>query len=150
MRDEGCMEICKQEASGSGNQQFSFEIRRASSGQSVSALSLAKHRKTQQMRLRSSPICCKTMQNEAKQMHSRLSPIHRKTPKMTQNAASQDSNDQKSNHENGNEKVAWKYARKRPVGVEINSSVLKSDVLVLVNLSQHCLSQNTEKCSKCA
>jgi hypothetical protein len=69
---------------------------------------------------------------------------------MTQNAASQDSNDQKSNHENGNEKVAWKYARKRPVGVEINSSVLKSDVLVLVNLSQHCLSQNTEKCSKCA
>ena len=117
------MEICKQEASGSGNQQFSFEIRRASSGQSVSALSLAKHRKTQQMRLRLSPICCKTMQNEAKQMHSRLSPIHRKTPKMTQNAASQDSNDQKSNHENGNEKVAWKYARKRPVGVEINSSV---------------------------
>ena len=113
-------------------------------------LSLAKRCKMQQMRLRSSPICCKTMQNEAKQMHSRLSPIHRKTPKMTQNAASQDSNDQKSNHENGNEKVAWKYARKRPVGVEINSSVLKSDVLVLVNLSQHCLSQNTAKRSKCA
>ncbi len=33
-------------------------------------------------------------------------------------------------------RVAWKYARKRPVGVEINSSVLKLDVLVLVNLSQ--------------
>ena len=35
MREEGCMEICKEEASGSGNQQFSFEIGRASSGQSV-------------------------------------------------------------------------------------------------------------------
>jgi hypothetical protein len=33
-------------------------------------------------------------------------------------------------------RVAWEYARKRPVGVEINSSVLKLDVLVLVNLSQ--------------
>jgi len=32
MRDEGCMGICKEEASGSGNQQFSFEIGRASSG----------------------------------------------------------------------------------------------------------------------
>jgi hypothetical protein len=27
------------------------------------------------------PIRCKTMQNEAKQMHSRSPPIHRKTPK---------------------------------------------------------------------
>jgi hypothetical protein len=36
MREEGCMEICKEEASGSGNQQFSFEIGRDSSGQLVS------------------------------------------------------------------------------------------------------------------
>ena len=77
------MEICKEEASWSGNQQFSFEIRRASSGQSVSDTvsckmlqntanvlkdvanspqrNALKRRKMQQMYLRSSPIYRKTL-----------------------------------------------------------------------------------------
>ena len=93
------MGICKEEASGSGNQQFSFEIGRASSGQSVSALSLAKHRKMQQMRLRSLPIRCKTMHNEAKR--SKCTQGRRQFTAKRQK--SQDSNDQKSYHENGNE-----------------------------------------------
>ncbi len=101
--EEGCMEICKEVASGSGNQQFSFEIGRANSGQSVSdtvsrktlqnaanalkvvAYSLqnaTKQGKTQQMRLRLSPIHRKTPQKQRKtqQTHSRSSPIHPKTP----------------------------------------------------------------------
>jgi hypothetical protein len=62
--EEGCMEICKEVASGSGNQQFSFEIGPAKSGQSVS-----------------DTVSRKTLQNAAnalQQMNLRSSPIHRK------------------------------------------------------------------------
>ena len=145
------MEICKEEATGSGDQQFSFEIGRASSGQSVSDTVSGK---TPQNAANALNVVANSLQNNAKRSKANALKVVANSPqiakKTTQNAASQDSNNQKSNHENGNEKVAWKYARKRPVGVEINSSVLKSDVLVLVNLSQHCLSQNTAKRSKCA
>ena len=82
MRDEGCMEICKEEASGSGNQQFSFEIGRASSGQSVSD---TVYGKTPQNAANALNVVANLLQNNAKQsktqqMHSRSSPIHRKTP----------------------------------------------------------------------
>ena len=106
MREEGCMEICKEEASGSGNQQFSFEIGRASSGQSVSdtvsrktqqkaanalkvvANSLqntAKRLKTPQNAANALKIVANSPQNAAKQrktqqMHSRSSPIYPKMP----------------------------------------------------------------------
>jgi hypothetical protein len=129
MREEGCMEISKEEASGSGNQQFSFEIGRASSGQSVSdtvsrktqqnaanALKVvanllqntAKRLKTQQMRLRSSPIHRKTPQNDTKRSkctrgRRQFTAKRRKNSNYTRDSESQDSNDQKSNHENGNE-----------------------------------------------
>ena len=81
MREEGCMEICKEEASGSGNQQFSFEIGHAS-GQSVSDTVF---RKTQQKAANALKVVANLPQNDAKrrktqQMHSRLSPIHRKMP----------------------------------------------------------------------
>ena len=76
------MEICKEEASGSGNQQFSFEIGRASSGQSVSD---TVSRKTPQNAANALKVVTNLLQNTAKrrktqQMHSRSSPIHRKTP----------------------------------------------------------------------
>ena len=130
------MEIRKEEASGSGNQQFSFEIGRASSGQSVSALSLAKHRKTQQMRLRLSPICCKTPQNDAKRS------------KCTRGCRQFTPNRRKNSNLHGNMQGRGHWEWKSTV----QKSVLKLDVLILVNpsqtlsfnrlwiyLSQHCL-----------
>ena len=83
MREEGCMEICKEEASGSGNQQFSFEIGRASSGQSISD---TVSRKTPQNAANALKVVVNSLQNAAKrrktqQMHSRLSPIHLKLHK---------------------------------------------------------------------
>ena len=123
------MEICKEVASGSGNQQFSFEIGRANSGQSVSdtvsrktlqnaanalkvvAYSLqnaTKQGKTQQMRLRLSPIHCKTPQNDAKRSKCtrgcrQFTAKRRKNSNYIRDSESQDSNNQTSNHENGNE-----------------------------------------------
>jgi hypothetical protein len=86
MREEGCMEISKEEASGSGNQQFSFEIGRASSGQSVSD---TVSRKTQQNAANALKVVANLLQNTAKrlktqQMRLRSSPIHRKTPQKNQ------------------------------------------------------------------
>jgi hypothetical protein len=141
------MEICKEEASGSGNQQFSFEIGRASSGQSVSALSLAKHRKTQQMRLRSSPIRCKTPQNDAKRSkctrgRRQFTANRRKNSNYIRDSVSQDdSNDQKSNHENSNENESGLHGNMQGRGhwewkSTVQRSVLKLDVLILVNPSQ--------------
>jgi hypothetical protein len=63
MREEGCMEICKEEASGSGNQQFSFEIGRASSGQSVSD---TVSRKTLQNAANALKVVANSLQNAAK------------------------------------------------------------------------------------
>ena len=63
MREEGCMEICKEGASGSGNQQFSFEIRRASSGQSVSD---TVSRKTLQNAANALKVVVYLLQNAAK------------------------------------------------------------------------------------
>ncbi len=68
----------------------------------------AKRLKTQQMRLRLSPIHRKTPQNNAKrskctQDHRQFTPKRRKNSNYTRDSESQDSNDQKSNHENGNE-----------------------------------------------
>ncbi len=76
------MEICKEEASGSGNQQFSFEIGHASSGQSVSD---TVSRKTPQNAANALQVVANLLQNTAKrhkmqQMHLSSSPIHRKTP----------------------------------------------------------------------
>jgi uncharacterized protein involved in exopolysaccharide biosynthesis len=85
MREEGCMEISKEKASGSGNQQFSFEIGRASSGQSVSD---TVSRKTPKNAANALKVIANLLQNTAKrlktqQMRLRSSPIHRKTPQNT-------------------------------------------------------------------
>jgi hypothetical protein len=64
MREEGCMEICKEEVSGSGNQQFSFEIGRASSGQSVSD---TVSRKTLQKAANALKVVTYSLQNATKQ-----------------------------------------------------------------------------------
>ena len=65
-------------------------------------------RKTQQMCLWSSPICCKTPQNDAKRSkctrgRRQFTPKRRKNSNYIRDSESQDSNDQTSNHENGNE-----------------------------------------------
>ena len=102
--------------------EVSFEIGRASSGQSVSD---TVSRKTPQNAANALNVVANSLQNAAKrrktqQMHLRLSPIHRKMPQKIlgcrqftakcrkksnyiRDSESQDSNDQKSNHENGNE-----------------------------------------------
>ena len=65
-------------------------------------------RKTQQMRLWSSPICCKTPQNDAKRIKCtwgcrQFTAKRRNNSNYIRDSVSQDSNDQKSNHENGKE-----------------------------------------------
>ena len=99
------MEICKEEASGSRNQQFSFEIGRASSGQLVSD---TVSRKTQQKAANALKVVANSLQNAAKRSkctrgRRQFTPKCRKNSNYTRDSESQDSNDQKSNHENGNE-----------------------------------------------
>ena len=104
-------------------------------------LSLAKRLKTQQMPLRLSPIHCKMPQNDAKRSKCTRG-CRQFTSNYIRDSESQDSNDQTSNHENGNENERRGLHGNMQEGGQwewkstVQRSVLKLDMLVLVNQYQ--------------